>query len=313
MTTIPTAGGDLQTADPGFTLMHEHVFLLSHDLYASYPQLFDRDAEVAQAAAKLDEAYDAGVRTIVDLTTVDLGRDIGLVAEVAARTRMQIVVATGVHLNPPGYFLRRNPERILELYLHDLNEGIAGTNIRAGAIKIATEECTPENEFQLRIAARAHRATGTPLMTHSNPIIGSGADQQRVFTEEGVDLERVVIGHSGDTTDVEYLSGLMDRGSTIGMDRFGLSMRANVEERIATIAELCRRGFASQMVLSHDAACHFLGVPLETIARNSPEWHFRTIPNRVLPELEQLGVTEEQISAMVVGNPRRIFEAQGAY
>ena len=313
MTLIPTARGDLDTAELGFTLMHEHVFLLSHDLYASYPQLFDREAEVESAAAKLEEAYEAGVRTIVDLTTVDLGRDIGLVAEVAARTRMQIVVATGVHLDPPGYFLRRNPEPVLDLYLGDLNDGIAGTGIRAGAIKIATEECTPENEFQLRIAARAHRATGTPLMTHSNPIIGSGADQQRVFTEEGVNLERVVIGHSGDSTDVEYLSGLMERGSTIGMDRFGLSMRANTEERIATIAELCRRGFASQMVLSHDAACHFLGVPLETIARNSPEWHFLTIPTRVLPELEGLGVTEEQIHAMVVDNPRRIFEAQGAY
>ena len=174
MTAIPTARGDLDTADLGFTLMHEHVFLLSHDLYASYPQLFDREAEVERAAAKLDEAYAAGVRTIVDLTTVDLGRDIGLVAEVAARTRMQIVVATGVHLNPPGYFMRRNPDPVLELYLGDLNEGIAGTGIRAGAIKIATEECTPENEFQLRVAALAHRATGTPLMTHSNPIIGSG-------------------------------------------------------------------------------------------------------------------------------------------
>ena len=313
MATVPTLRGELETSALGFTLMHEHLFLQTPALYDNYPQLFDREAEVASAAAKLDEAYDAGVRTIVDLTTVDLGRDIGLVAEVAARTRMQIVVATGVHLDPPGYFLRRNPDPVLDLYLGDLNDGIAATGIRAGVIKIATEECTPENEFQLRIAARAHRATGTPLMTHSNPIIGSGADQQRIFAEEGIDLERVVIGHSGDSTDIEYLSGLMERGSTIGMDRFGLSMRANTEERIATIVELCRRGFASQMVLSHDAACHFVGVPLEAIARNSPEWHFLTIPNRVLPELEQLGVTEEQIRAMVVDNPRRIFEAQGAY
>ena len=96
--------------------------------------------------------------------------------------------------------------------------------------------------------------------------------------------------------------------------QIGAQLRvASTEERIATIAELCRRGFASQMVLSHDAACHFLGVPLETIARNSPEWHFLTIPNHVLPELERLGVTEDQITAMVVDNPRRIFEAQEAY
>ena len=313
MTLIPTVRGDLDTAELGFTLMHEHVFLLSHDLYASYPQLFDRDAEIERAAAVLDEAYEHGVRTIVDLTTVDLGRDIGLVAAAAERTRMQIVVATGVHLNPPGYFQRRNPDPILELYLGDLNEGIAGTGIRAGAIKIATEECTPENEFQLRVAAMAHRATGTPLMTHSNPTIGSGADQQRVFAEEGVDLERVVIGHSGDTTDVDYLSGLMDRGSTIGMDRFGAPIGASTAERIATIAELCRRGYAGRMVLSHDTSCHFNGVLPEVLAQRMPEWHFLLIPNHVLPELERLGVTEEQVRAMMVDNPRRLFEAQEPY
>ncbi len=313
MTRIPTARGALDSADLGFTLMHEHIFLLSHDLYASYPQLFDREAEVDRAVAVLDEAYDHGVRTIVDLTTVDLGRDIGLVAEVAARTRMQIVVATGVHLNPPAYFQRRNPDPVLELYLRDLNEGIAGTDIRAGAIKIATEELTEANEFQVRIAAMAHRATGTPLMTHSNPTIGSGADQQRVFEDEGVDLERVVIGHSGDTTDVDYLSGLMERGSTIGMDRFGAPIGASTEERIGTIAELCRRGYADRMVLSHDTACHFNGVLPEVLASRMPEWHFLLIPDHVLPELERLGVTGEQIEAMMVSNPRRMFEAQGAY
>ena len=313
MTLIPTVRGDLDTADLGFTLMHEHVFLLSHDLYASYPQLFDRDAEIERAAAVLDEAYEHGVRTIVDLTTVDLGRDIGLVAAAAERTRMQIVVATGVHLSPPGYFQRRNPDPILELYLGDLNEGIAGTGIRAGAIKIATEECTPENEFQLRVAAMAHRATGTPLMTHSNPTIGSGADQQRVFREEGVDLARVVIGHSGDTTDVDYLSGLMDQGSTIGMDRFGAPIGASTAERIETIAELCRRGYADRMVLSHDTSCHFNGVLPEVLAQRMPEWHFLLIPDHVLPELERLGVTEEQVRAMMVDNPRRLFDAQEPY
>ncbi|MXW35963.1 MAG: phosphotriesterase [Chloroflexi bacterium] len=313
MTLIPSARGALDTADLGFTLMHEHIFLLSHDLYASYPQLFERAAEVDRAVATLDEAYDHGVRTVVDLTTVDLGRDIGLVAEVAARTRMQIVVATGVHLNPPAYFQRRNPDPVLELYLRDLNEGIAGTDVRAGAIKIATEELTPANEFQVRIAAMAHRATGTPLMTHSNPTIGSGADQQRVFDEEGVDLERVVIGHSGDTTDVDYLSRLMERGSTIGMDRFGAPIGASTEERIETIAELCRRGYADRMVLSHDTACHFNGVLPEVMEERMPEWHFLLITNHVLPELERLGVTGEQIEAMMVANPRRIFEAQGAY
>ena len=313
MATIPTLRGEVETSALGFTLMHEHLFLHSPTLYANYPQLFDRAAEVEAAAAFCEEARAAGVDTIVDLTTVDLGRDVRLMADVAARTELQVVAATGVHLNPPNYFRRKTPDRVVELYLQDLNEGIAGSGIRAGAIKIATEEYGPDDELQLRAAALAHRATGVPIMTHSNPLAGSGADQQRVFAAEGVDLARVVIGHSGDSTDLDYLSGLMERGSTIGMDRFGADIAATTEERIATIATLCERGYADRMVLSHDTSPHLQGVPRAILNRAMPESNFLTVSKIVLPALRERGVDEQQIEAMTAGNPRRIFEAQGAY
>jgi phosphotriesterase-related protein len=150
-------------------------------------------------------------------------------------------------------------------------------------------------------------------MTHSNPFAGSGNDQQRVFAAEGVDLSRVVIGHSGDTTDLDYLSGLMERGSTIGMDRFGSGLNASTGERTETIAKLCARGYADRMVLSHDTSPHMQGVPREILDRALPEANFLTIPNIVVPGLRRLGVPEDQIAAMTTGNPRRIFEAQGAY
>lgn len=313
MATVQTMRGELETSALGFTLMHEHLFLQSPALYDNYPQLFDREAEVAAAAAFCEEARAAGVDTIVDVTTVDLGRDIRLMAEVAERTELQVIAATGVHLRVPNYFRRRTPDRVVELYLHDINVGIAGTSIRAGALKIATEEYEPDDELQLRAIALAHRASGVPIMTHSNPFAGSGNDQQRVFAAEGVDLARVVIGHSGDSTDLDYLSGLMERGSTIGMDRFGSGLNATTEERIDTIAKLCARGYADRMVLSHDTSPHMQGVPREILDHALPEANFLTIPNVVVPGLRRLGVPEDQIEAMTTGNPRRIFEAQGAY
>ena len=122
------------------------------------------------------------------------------------------------------------------------------------------------------------------------------------------------LGHSGDSTDLDYLSELMEAGSTIGMDRFGARIPATThDERCDTVAELCRRGYADRMVLSHDAWSFSYRNTRKTMAERLPEFNFFHVPVRVLPALRERGVTEEQIRQMVVGNPRRIFEQQGAY
>ena len=94
-----------------------------------------------------------------------------------------------------------------------------------------------------------------PISTHTHARKQVGLDQQRIFAEEGVDLSRVVIGHSGDTTDLDYLEELIADGSYLGMDRFGIDSILSFEDRVNTVAEMCRRGHADKMVLSHDAAC----------------------------------------------------------
>ena len=101
-----------------------------------------------------------------------------------------------------------------------------------------------------------HRATGVPISTHTEPATRRGLEQQKVFESEGVDLSRVVIGHSGDTADLEYLEELLARGSYLGMDRFGLYGILSFEERVRTVVELCERGYVDKLVLSHDAACY---------------------------------------------------------
>lgn len=317
MATIATARGEIDTSELGFTLMHEHIKVESPNVRANWPHLFpnyDRANEIDHAVALLEEAYEAGVRTMVDLTTVDLGRDIEFVREVAERSPVQIVVATGIHSHPPMYLNLRDPDAIAPLWVHDIEEGIAGTGIRAGAIKVATDHAvTRPNAVQLRAAARAHRRTGVPIITHSSARHETGRDQQDLFEEEGVDLSRVLIGHVGDTTDIDYLVGLMERGSTIGLDRFGLPI-VSLEDRIATTAELCRLGFTSQLALSHDASSYLDTMPREEReGAIAEDWNFLTISKKVLPALSALGVSEEQQHTMMVENPRRFFEAQGAY
>src|SRR5262249_54542690 len=157
-------------------------------------------------------------------------------------------------------------------------------------------------ERVLRSVARAHRRTGVPISTHTHAASRRGLEQQRIFRDEGVDLTRVIIGHSGDTMDYAYLEELVAAGSTLGMDRFGIDSILPFEKRVEVVAEMCRRGHAGKMVLSHDASCHLDWLPKEYIAKNLPRWNWNHIHDDVLPALRARGVTEGQLRAMMVDN-----------
>ena len=316
MATIDSVSGPIDTADLGFTLMHEHILVQSPGVKENFA-VFDRETEMANAVQRLKDVQDRGVKTLVDLT-VGNWRDIPFVKEVVAGSGMQVIVATGLYWEVPNYFKRqsgRSVEHIAELFQRDITDGIMDTGVKAGVIKCAADEpgVTEDVEGILRAAAKAHRATGVHISTHTHAASEVGLKPQDIFEDEGVDLSRVVIGHSGDSEDTAYLQKLCDRGSFIGMDRFGLDLFLPTPQRVATIQKLCDLGYANKMVLSHDAACliDWVDPPLRT--KLLPNWNFNHIPDDVLPALREAGVSEDDITTMTVDNPRRIFEMQGAY
>ena len=317
MSTVPSVSGPLDTSVLGFTLMHEHVFVLSEGVVANFPRLWDADGQAASAVERLKEAKAHGVDTIVDLTVLGLGRDVATVRTIAKAAGIQVIVATGLYTYDalPHYFESRDANVMADLFVQDIEEGVQGTDIRAGILKCATDEqgVTTGVEKVLRAVARAHRRTGTPISTHTHAASRQGLAQQDIFEQEGVDLGRVVIGHSGDTEDIAYLEKLIGRGSYIGMDRFGLEQLLPTEKRVGVIAELCRRGHAGKMVLSHDTSCHIDWFDPALIRQAVPKWNFLHIADEVVPALKAAGVTDSQVRQMTVENPRRIFDAQGSY
>lgn len=231
-----TARGPIDTADLGVTLMHEHVFVMTTEVVQNYPEGWgDESKREADAVHRLNELKARGVDTIVDLTVIGLGRYIPRIARIAAQTELNIVVATGLytyndvpfcfHYLGPGAPLD-GPEIMTDLFVRDIEQGIADTGIKAAILKCATDEpgITPGVERVLRAVAQAHKRTGVPISTHTHARTRRGLEQQRIFAEEGVDLSRVIIGHSGDTTDLDYLEELVNNGSYIGMDRFGIDV-----------------------------------------------------------------------------------------
>jgi len=312
MTTVETALGPVATTELGPTLMHEHVVTRSPGVQENWPHLWDRSGILDIAERKMADLYSRGIRSIVDLTTVDLGRDIDLILGVARRSRVHIVVATGVWWMPQRYFSAHGVDAVADLFIRDITQGIANSGVKAAIIKCATDTAgvTPVIDNVLRASARAQKATGVPISTHTWAAGRTGEMQQAIFAQEGIDLSRVIIGHSGDSEDLGYLRGMMERGSTIGMDRFGLENFLPTSKRVDVVARLCAEGYAGKMVLSHDANCWSDMLSEDAKRRTRPLWHYNHISDDILPALRKAGVKEDQIEQMLVRNPRAIFEAR---
>ena len=298
----------------GFTLSHEHVIVASAGIQQIYPEFLDRQGTISEAVAALKGAYQEGLRTIIDVTTIDLGRDINMLEQVSRESGVHIICATGTWLDIPRVFWSATPDMIAPLYIREVQEGIEGTGIRAGIIKVANDRggVTPQGEIILRAAARAQLETGVPISTHAWAPERVGEQQVRIFEEEGVDLNRVYIGHSNDTTDTDYLIGLLNKGVWIGLDRYPggwASDTPNWEARTETAKRLIDAGFGHRIMLGHDwsVTLSITSRELQQDRRSYNPDGYSFISRKVLPKLQELGVTDETVRQLMVENPRRFL------
>ena len=323
MTEVQTALGPVDVSRLGPTLMHEHIFILTADVQQNYPEEWgDDEARVAEAVRQLRALAAAGIKTIVDVTVIGQGRYVPRVRRVAEQVpELNIVVATGCYIfdDVPMFFWRRTPEVeaslgrpardvMVDFFLRDITQGIGNTGVKAGMLKCAVDEkgLTAGVERVLRAVAQAHAQTGTPITIHTHAASQHGPAILDVLTDEGVDLSRVVLGHSGDVDQPDYLQSMAESGLTLGMDRFGIDHSASFRERADLVVELCRRGLADHMVLSHDYACYLDWFPPGSL-NDLHDWHYLHISRDVLPYLREHGVAEDQIDAMLVRNPAGIL------
>ncbi|MEA2405553.1 MAG: phosphotriesterase-related protein [Thermoleophilaceae bacterium] len=258
MPQVETTAGPIDADQLGKTLIHEHFRAQDEAVAVQWPHVHDEDAEYALALESANGVIGHGVKTVVEPTGMLLGRDVRVSKRIADDTGLQIVVCTGIYTYEylPQFLANRDADAIAELFVHDIEEGIQGTEIKAALIKCAADEpgVTENIEKVHRAAARASVRTGAPIMAHSRPAANTGPRQVEIFLEEGVAPEKVQIAHTGDTDDLDYIDGLLDKGVYIGLDRYGLDIFLPTEKRNATVLALLERGHVDRMFLSQDYA-----------------------------------------------------------
>lgn len=323
---VETVTGPITPEDMGKTLIHEH-FVFGYPGYQGDSTLgpFNFDEAVETGAMAAEKMMSHGVKTVVDPTPNECGRDPEVLKAISERTGLQIICATGYYYEGEGatpYFkfrasLGSAEQEINEMFMKEITDGIGKTGIKPGIIKLASSKdaITDYEKMFFRAAAQAQQETGVTILTHTQEGT-MGPEQAKLLLELGASPAGIVIGHMCGNTDSAYHKRTLETGVNIAFDRFGLQGMVGApfdQERINTLLELLADGFEDQIMLSHDSISVWLGrppvIPPQAEA-GIANWHPTYLFEEVIPQLKQAGVTEVQLNKLFMENPKKLFTGE---
>lgn len=320
MNYVQTVCGPVDVKNIAGTLVHEHVLASAAGIPENYPQLFVGDF-IARASKMLKDLKANLITTIVDAAPYDLGRDPKRLKQLSESTGVNIISSTGMFFDLTGAFGKFSEDLIADIFISDIQKGMAGTDIKAGIIKVVMDsECdTPGRKLQHHAAARAAVETDCPIFLHSCSYKETGRYQLKLLKEAGMPMNRVRIDHILDTTNFEYFNWLYDQGVWLGADRLPLVHSPNeyfvsTQGRLDTIKRMIDAGMADRILLSHDAggvSTLWDTVDDETSRFLNEEvipdgWLF--ILKHAFPRLIEMGVDPQILHQILFENPQRYFE-----
>lgn len=307
MNQIQTVTGPIEPNVLGITLPHEHVYNQTWHVRGrnDYAGQFEDDELLC---AELDAFRDLGGQTIVDCTVPGIGRQPERLNQLSRRTKLNFVMGCGWYREP--YYPpqddidRRSVDELAEQLIEEIRHGVAGTGIRPGIIgEVGTDKwwVSAQEERVHRAAARAQKATGLAITTHSigKPV---GLRELKIFAEEGVDPSRVVIGHCDlpHSLFLDYHLEILQCGAYVQFDTFGAKLREIEEHAMRILLDLLDRGHSHRLLLSQDVCkIHHL----RCFGGNG----FSYVLSTVVPRLREAGASEDVIRTIIVDNPRRVL------
>jgi phosphotriesterase-related protein len=342
MRVFRTVLGDVPVESSGRILTHEHLLYGYPGAELDHRTVLDYDNAVRRVADQVTSGMTPnGYGTLVDMTPPEVGRHPQFMADVARRTGVNVVAITGFfpeRMGVPYYWRRQSREELTEFFVRDLTEGMVfawqQTPYRAGGIKIATgqESVTPKpspvgahgrhvhevEDKVIRAAAHAAMQVGCGINTHIDPmdfeVTNPGREQLEILAEEGMDLSRVIIGHAFVPPQVDMMREILKMGANVQLDHIGIPWRVDsadeLDEAMANaLIELIEDGYLDRIVLSFD---RWFFNPRSAVTEDDPQLENEKVDLNYMftswvPRLKGKGVTDEQLDAIMIHNPRRIL------
>ena len=308
MKQINTVLGIIDSAMLGETLCHEHVINYNPNFYNAFKDKWFPREKVIERAVKLfkQAKEECNVSTILDGTPIDLGRDIEMIKTVSEQSGVNILVSSGVYCSEEVFLQGKKAEKLASYFIDESQTGIAGTNVKPAILKCATGRLgvTEINELLLTTMAITQKETGLPIFAHNEHDLKTPYLQLKIFEKNGVDLEKVVIGHCSDSQDIEYLLDLLKNGCYLGFDRIYPSA---YETQAETIAQLICKGYENKLLVSHDFFAFYDFGDTDFERQKNSSRDFTVVHKKLLPTLCGLGISENSVRKLTNDNPRKML------
>ncbi len=299
---IQTVLGPIQKDQLNKTYIHEHLYF---DLTNVRNDDDSVQRDIDLTIKELEPALDWGIKSVIDVTCINMGRDVKQLMDLSKKANIHVVCSTGYYLTDyyPEYVFNESVQQLADRMIKECLEGIDGTAIKAGIIGeigTLTNEFTETNKKVFEAAALTHKATGLAISTHPN--MSTMAYEQAVFLiDHGVKADKIIIGHMDLTDDLSYLEKVLDTGVNVGFDTIGKNNYLSEDKRLETLSALIKRGYVNQIVLSED-------ISRKSYYKSFGGLGYGYLVNQYLPKLKQLGVTDQQIDQMLIENPKNILD-----
>ena len=302
---VNTVTGAVDVAELGATLIHEHVICSSPEFMQAFHPRWNAPEKVIPIVTErlkyIREKHD--VRTIVDGTPLSLGRDLDLLKRVSEESGVYIIASTGFYTGNCFTLCKASPECVADWLIDEINNG----SIKPAFLKCAVETSLDGyQERVIHILSLVMKATGLSVFAHSNPGRKTGLQILDEFAKYDIPMNKIIVGHSADSLDLEYNIELLNRGAYISVDR--LFHDASSLKKAGFAAELIRLGWENKIFFAHDGICYqdYMNSKSEVYA-HEPVDRLAVVHDTVLPFLRENGISEDAINAILVKNLQTLF------
>lgn len=320
---VNTVLGPVSVDDLGKTLVHEH-FIFGYPGYAGDSTLggFNYETASNDCIKAIEQIRAHGVKTVIDATPNDCGRDPKFLRDISEKTGLNIICATGYYNEDEGcsaYYKRfirlsDGKKAIYEMFMKEITEGVGNTGIKPGVIKLASSygEITDYEQIFFKAAAKAQIETGIPIITHTQGGT-MGPEQAELLISEGADPNKIIIGHMCGNPNIEYQLKTLEHGVSIAYDRFGLAIFTPTDKiRCAILIAMINMGYGDKIILSHDKITYYLGrynqPKLAVLCKEElANYRMTNIFENIIPHLKEKGLSSEQIRALTEYNISHVF------
>lgn len=305
---IITVNGPISIGKMGKTLHHEHLLVDFIGADSTGYHRWNKDSVVRKVLPYLLEIKELGYKTLVECTPAYLGRDPELLKVLSEKSGIQLITNTGYYSAVDAKFLpphafTESAEELAQRWIEESQNGIEGTDVFPGFIKIAVERKSlePINKKIVKAACVTHKATGLTIMSHTGPAVPA-FEQLEILKENGIHPSAFIWTHAQNETDIEKHIDAARKGAWIAFDNFS---EKQVDRYIEFARKMKKEGLLQKVLFSHDAGWYRPGEPGGGEFRG-----FTEIENLLIPALRENGLSQRDIHQLFVLNPAEAFQVK---